>query len=457
MNRRKKAKINNKGFTLIEVLITVAIIAVIVAPILTGIVTSMKVNRRSDELQNTTGVAQGIMESISGMSLEELAISLGGTSAPMDFLTMPSANDHMEILSASGGVSLPSCVTSTLNADGTYSYEFNKNSSNVYYFGIKDVEYDGKKYDVKVTLDARDYYNGAGAAEQGYNEVEYVDLSNYDEKRDGLYLYTDYDDNKIAQKIVDDTMAMGQNLTLTDVKRVGTRTMTIKITTEHKILAGGTDYPYTKAEITTVWEVPSVYVAEGAITTAVGDEITIFDNQADNTQSLRNLYVLYTPNYNSNITKSSVTDKIIIENNENHDVELFLVKQNDEEEATMKNKEEQYRMELRSECATTDGSQATKIRTNLGYNLHDLLYASDYSHRNVQVPTQCNLIFSNTYSHVETTKMGSDFYNSVSRITGTSQGNERMFTKTVEIWPKGSYDSGFTSGSAVATLSSKLQ
>lgn len=450
MNKKKRKRKNNKGFTLVEILIAVAIIAVVVAPILKGMVVSMKVNNRADRIQKETGVAQGIMEGMSGLSLEELALSLGGNSTdPLDFLTMP-AGAHKEFPSSPS----EACITSK-TVDGNTTYEFTKNSSNVYYFGIENVEYDGKKYDVRIKLDASDYYNLKKATPTpGYNEVDYVDISNYDETQDGLYVYSEKDDSQVAQQIAQESSAMGQTLTVTDVFRVGSRTIRIKVYKTTEKDNNGADVTITKVDMTSEWQVPSTYVAEGSINQAVSATTTIFNSRKDDPKELRNLYFLYNPNYKSLSTSSTVRDKIIIENEENIDMNFILVKQNSVEEATMKNSENMYHMELESVCATTDGSDPTHIRTNLGYNLHDSLYADDYGKRNVKVPGQCTLRLRNTHSNMNT--VASDFFSYVSPIAGTSQGNERMYTKTVEIWPTGSYTGGF-SGSPQATISSELE
>lgn len=450
MNKKRKKIEDDKGFTLVEVLIAVAIIAVIVAPILRGITVSMKVNNRSDSIQKETGVAQGIMEGMSGLSLEEIAIGLSGTNANMDFLTMP-AGAHKE-LASSPGVALTPCVTSTQNADGSYSYEFNKNTSNKYYFGIKDVEFDGKKYDARVILDASKYYNGT----DGYNEVDYVDISNYDKLQDGLYVYSESNDTQIAQQIAQDSTALGQTFTVTDVMRVGSRTIRIKVYKDVEQDINGVDHNVTKVDMTAEWEVPTSYVADGAITKAESSKATIFDSMQDDSKELRNLYFLYNPNYKSTNTSSAVRDRIIIENEENIDMNFILVKQDSDEEATMDSNEKMYHLQLESVCATTDGSDPTHIRTNVGYNLHELLYGSDYNNRYVEIPSQCTLILRNTYSNLEQTKIQNQFFSYISKIAGTSKGKERMYTKTVEVWSSGSYDSGFTNGSPLAKISSEL-
>ena len=67
---------NNKGFTLVEVLIAVSILAVLVVPLAANFVTSSKVNLKSKRVMDGTSVAQNVMEGVSSYGIEETIIQL---------------------------------------------------------------------------------------------------------------------------------------------------------------------------------------------------------------------------------------------------------------------------------------------------------------------------------------------------------------------------------------------
>lgn len=64
-------KKNNKGVTLVEVLVAVAILVAVTVPLLNSFVSVAKVNAKSNRTQNATGVAQNIFEGIKQFGIQE--------------------------------------------------------------------------------------------------------------------------------------------------------------------------------------------------------------------------------------------------------------------------------------------------------------------------------------------------------------------------------------------------
>ena len=76
---RKRAKrLNQKGFSLVEVLMAVVILGLIAAPVCQMLMTSYQVNRRSKRLLVASDIAQTTMESITALCWEDTS-TLGGT------------------------------------------------------------------------------------------------------------------------------------------------------------------------------------------------------------------------------------------------------------------------------------------------------------------------------------------------------------------------------------------
>lgn len=85
---------NNKGFTLVEVLIAVSILAVLVVPLMANFVTSSKVNQKTKRVMSGTAIAQNIMEGISSYGVEGTIIQLEDAGA--DEVKLKFVPDNMQ-------------------------------------------------------------------------------------------------------------------------------------------------------------------------------------------------------------------------------------------------------------------------------------------------------------------------------------------------------------------------
>ena len=76
---KKKAKrLNQKGFSLVEVLMAVVILGLIAAPVCQMLMTSYQVNRRSKRLLLASDISQATLESLTALCWEDTS-TLGGT------------------------------------------------------------------------------------------------------------------------------------------------------------------------------------------------------------------------------------------------------------------------------------------------------------------------------------------------------------------------------------------
>ena len=112
MEEHKKRKLNNRGFSLVELIVAVAILAIIVLPLLRAFVVSANTNAKAKERLRTTEVGQNIMEGLTASKLEEVAgmFNYPGTN-----------NENLTIVGDTSGVSVQEMVA-TLQGDGTITY-----------------------------------------------------------------------------------------------------------------------------------------------------------------------------------------------------------------------------------------------------------------------------------------------------------------------------------------------
>lgn len=68
-----KRKLNNKGFTLVEILVAATILALVLAPMASMFVTTAKVNAMAKEKQQATVVAQNVFEGIKNFGVSGLS------------------------------------------------------------------------------------------------------------------------------------------------------------------------------------------------------------------------------------------------------------------------------------------------------------------------------------------------------------------------------------------------
>ena len=79
-NNRGKEKMNNAGFSLVEVLAAVVILALVAGPILMAFAMSARFNARARENQRISAVAESVMEEFKGMSIKDARNGGGGYS-----------------------------------------------------------------------------------------------------------------------------------------------------------------------------------------------------------------------------------------------------------------------------------------------------------------------------------------------------------------------------------------
>lgn len=431
MEKQRNKKMNNKGFTLIELLIAITILVVIVTPILASIVTSMKVNKKADNLLNETAVAQTVMEGMQNMSLEEIA------------------EQFSDVTNAGGSLSfLPSGMGGTVHKEfqssftlNNGSYVFNKlTTGNVYTFGVANVVYDNKKYDVRVTLDASDYYKEATETVEKYNDKLYVDIADYDSDYDGLYVQSSNINTELCSELALRCVTANNHKTADDIAEEADRTITLNINSTPVV---GTTDSLIEVGVNYRLEIPQEYVGSTVKNWDSQEFNALYKNTEDTSRKPRNIYLLYNPNYNS--VNNHERDHIVINNPENVPVTVYLIKQSCVEDFKQSAAETKYRVDIKVVEGVKGSDYVTKIRTNVGYNLYDLLKTNTYR----EEPLQARLEY-----ECAGAPCTEDIYIATEKITGGSNETVRIFKKKVEVYESGSYANNF-SGAPLAVLDSE--
>lgn len=135
-----KGKVNQKGFTLMEVLVSIAIVGIIFLPLLSVFSDSAKINNiTAKNMQRSTTAAQSVMEEFRAYSTIEEIVNL------------------YEDTANNGG--------KMMRTDSTFRNEYKSSvkaaddtfNNTKYYFLKKGIESDGKNYNARITVDTSKY------------------------------------------------------------------------------------------------------------------------------------------------------------------------------------------------------------------------------------------------------------------------------------------------------------
>ncbi len=153
---KMRKELNNKGFSLVELLIATVILAIIVAPLLHSFVTATNTTVKSRQMGDATLAGENIAEVVEATSWKDLRSER--TSASTYF----TGASEKALYSYDG-----STYTET-----TYSA-----TEDCYYLGVKDIQAGSSTFNAMIKLDANAY--GAGSV-ININDAKLTDYSNMD-------------------------------------------------------------------------------------------------------------------------------------------------------------------------------------------------------------------------------------------------------------------------------------
>lgn len=145
---------NNKGFSLVEVLVSIVILAILFVTAMNTFATVTKVNAKTSKDQKASTLAQNILESLDTMSLEDTINQFHGT----DFKIISSnlndgANGYYNLQNNSYGEYM---ISDSKYKPATPAYLTTPNRTS-YYLAIENVKDRGTSFDVMIKLDTSTY------------------------------------------------------------------------------------------------------------------------------------------------------------------------------------------------------------------------------------------------------------------------------------------------------------
>lgn len=435
---------NNKGISLVELIVTVAILAVIVLPLLRAFVVSANTNAKAKERLRTTEVAQNIMEGFELESLESVAYQMNYPTNEFTLFDTESGFSAFEVLPTAGAT--PNYVKATkvdniddilppgldeaskeifiqnalnnniyssiwLNGGDPDDYRFVGHPSGDYYFVAKNISANGKSYDALISIKASNAVDGNGTI---INNSNVIQLNSIDAKHDATPNISNEPDKVLIKLGVVDS---DNNVPQADVSRV--ITIDVKKVSDTTLVT--VSYQYTWTDNGGGTSITHTVPAIAGTNSEYMD--VVFDNSSDTSNDLENVYLCFYPWYTS--TQANLTDKIVINNPDKLDVNFILVKQ--QMNATgLQNLEDNYRVviDVRESMGATATKTASTIRTNLNTNL---------ATGTATVADQGILALNGATTSDAETKIPH------SGLTVT-EANDRLYDVTIEIYPAETFD-----------------
>ncbi len=176
---RSKRKLNDRGMSLVEVIISITILSVVVVPVMHALTSAAYYNLKARNRQNVTFAAESLMEAFKGYDIfdsENPLTPVEGSAAPhkenLDTLEWLFSDDKVDANNQTGKEKL----TAMLGAREIGSVGCSIGSDKSAEFTISDMEAeDGRVYDVKIK------------ATPG-GEQEILELDNFSEETDAVFI-----------------------------------------------------------------------------------------------------------------------------------------------------------------------------------------------------------------------------------------------------------------------------
>lgn len=344
----KTKKLNNKGLSLIELLIAMTILSIVAVVVYQSIVVSARTNAKAKLQHKATSLAQDVMEGLKAEDINTILhqfITRNDTNAgtALEFAVIPRKL-------------LPSDLTNMVGSFGTYvgshevdgnpvyDAEYTPTSDHKYSLYLRNVAMENSKFDVLITMDGSAYVEGSTSNKgQDYNSRETVQLPDMDTSYDAIASNCRIYDGEAQARV-------GDSFIPTNMKRE----ITVYI---DKVTMGGLE-----ARVADSVKVEYKYTYDGS--EVYRTEETVYDNSSAMEYSLRNIFLFFTPGY------QYAKDEIRIVNPDHSGAVLYLIKQR-ADIADIAFRESAYHPDIRIEetLSGSGGSSLTRICTNLQENL----------------------------------------------------------------------------------------
>lgn len=402
---RKPLRADQRGFTLLEVLIAMFILAIIAVPICRVYVQAARTNAKARKQASATAVAENTMEGINAFSYEDVVKQFDPVLTPDgEFLICQNVAPGGRVLMGGG-----------LGEDGRAVY------------ALKGVHEDVYDFDVRVTIDPSVYARENELEAPKVNDYELVSMAGYNSAKDYLYV------------LEEGSLRSRYGLEYDTVYNQVNRKLQLTVTKE----GAGDDAGIVVSMKAAYWRNGEPEPTSDAMLEPCGAQ------RFEGEDALRSVYLCYEPNYAAGY--GSGKDQIEIINMDNVEFDLYLIKQSCPTWSDLGVREEMYAPEVtvrEGQWASDDQGSYVQIYHNYGTNL-----AADESHAAID-PEISDVKASYHYRYRDTAgnpgsadgKQSDTDLSQTLHIGSSAVHKEkrfRMFSVTVEIYEAGAFDEDF--------------
>lgn len=436
-----KKRINNKGMTLVELLISVSILAILVLPLLSAFVQSSRTNARAKTKLSASELAYNIMEGLENVTLEKVAYQFNYSAEGFDLFSTAGGEKICELEDVKGKLvpvtktedvraevsNKEDLITSSIikQTDGTY--KFAGQDSHKYYFYVKDITVDKKKFNALITVDAKT--KESGTVNEKVNNTPVASMESVDTTFDAISANTD-----TAHDVITDI----QNIyNLTNLKEEDiSRTITVDVSkkTKTNVTQVKVSFRYsfydTKRGRKVIFPEPGT-IYENDYTSVV------YDNSSHKNDSLRSIFLLYYPWYSSKDVFPINKDSIVINNPDYIPCTMHIIKQNVVDSNLLYKYEKDYRTAVFLNEENNKGKAVMKIESNLGYNMKDSSVVSN----------QVTYVYNNSFANQSNIKD----YISIRKLN-EQDASDRLFDVKIDIYPEGTDISNVSTDDLIVSI-----
>ena len=335
-----KKRLDNRGFTLVELIIAVAILAIAISPLVANFIQSSKLNLKGREALNAMNLAQDMMEGISGSTAEDVAKGID------KYITDPT--NAQPLAGTIFPVSTTFASAGKISADGdkVFVYQFNN---------VKTADSPRNKYTVRMTMDPTTQTN--------FNGKELANISEINQYYDAIYTWNDAE----LSQVIADMRSEAADVTYDTANYKGKIMRTIRVKIEN---TGTATAPVYKIGVARDYQ-PTFELANraGIDSDFVVTETTENISRMDADKLPKNIYIYYQGMQNS--TYSGPLDTIKIDNTTGEEVTVYLVRIQEEGASGNASYDMNYgcQVYITSKDMMGAATEDVHIVSNLRYNL----------------------------------------------------------------------------------------
>jgi prepilin-type N-terminal cleavage/methylation domain-containing protein len=157
--QKARVELNDRGFSLVELLISIAVLVIVMVPLMSNFFRSMQMNKRAEKLQLQSNLAASILEGLKANDMDTILKQFTGA-CEFDLISEEIAGGVKRLYDQGGN------LTDTPPADEGTSY----------YFVIDRIKVGGSAYDALIRMDPVSYQDETAGIMNSYPMPEPINL-----------------------------------------------------------------------------------------------------------------------------------------------------------------------------------------------------------------------------------------------------------------------------------------